>query len=921
MAKQISIANVLTRARNLNSSIPTTNYPLYNNYNESYNYNNILESVRKWNSYSREESININKMVELLETVAEQGTESQLVSISNIIAENVSCIKDVKYLHSITKDNHIISEAVEDTLVYDKIIDNHNILSKRFNIDSNIRSATVDDMPVAIFDMCSFIDTYKYGIDTKINLSLGEAVYVLAKNGISYPMESIVEDVSTYFMTQKKSNDKYNMLLDILESTIDCNALITEADCSFIKQYREMSDEAIIEENYDSVFIETNSLDSIDKKFKESKDKSSIVKTVAEAIKNTDKNPPSIINLINKVTAWIILKLNSLPTSKFPIFQCKIAIKMIDKFISSTYAKKIDEKVLKVLKMMPIRYRAMAKKTNDKELKKIYEDIAEMCDADIRIYKTKVESTDYDEFIITHNDAHLVNEEAINNSNKFFSKSTKENDSNKKEEYNKNGVNKTNNSTLKGEKVNDKVSAKESTMNSSNSAAIIEFKMSKKTDSDFKKFAEAVTCKPKTVKQAKENINDIIGMGMLSASTGTIINKDVIKNTILDSIKHMGPVINPDITKTIIKEASCYAEKAKKKAITTTDKNKSDMLNAVADGCSSGAKAISNKNTEIEESVSIQVEELSYEDMLTSMQTILEGMTRTNDNDIAGFEFLLYDKDFYKSIPLKDIAPVTTYIFGHFNTLDIDTSKIKTAMSDAAWDLRKLPRNKETTNRIFALSKASNNDCSKEELIDIEDIDAVSTYLNDIADGNKTVMESMVAVNELSISSSLKLGLDRMINTAKNADAKISIAANAVDNLYRIISQKITDSLKAENREAVIRGDILPSLSKCIKLACVSGALYVINPALALVAIVVRFVMSSKGRAKEKQLVLNELDVELTMIDKYIQDDEEKKDMKKLREHLLLKKKLQSQYARLKYNIKIEWNDTDVKELRGKENE
>ena len=84
---------------------------------------------------------------------------------------------------------------------------------------------------------------------------------------------------------------------------------------------------------------------------------------------------------------------------------------------------------------------------------------------------------------------------------------------------------------------------------------------------------------------------------------------------------------------------------------------------------------------------------------------------------------------------------------------------------------------------------------------------------------------------------------------------------------------------------------------------------------------VVKFVMSARIRKKEKQLVLNELDVELQMADKYIQEAEEKKDMKKLRERLLLKKKLQSQYARLRYNIKIEWQDNDIKELRGHDKE
>ena len=43
--------------------------------------------------------------------------------------------------------------------------------------------------------------------------------------------------------------------------------------------------------------------------------------------------------------------------------------------------------------------------------------------------------------------------------------------------------------------------------------------------------------------------------------------------------------------------------------------------------------------------------------------------------------------------------------------------------------------------------------------------------------------------------------------------------------------------------------------------------------------------------------------------------------MKKLRELLLLKKTLQSQYARLRYNIKIEWQDKDIKELRGNDKE
>ena len=152
-------------------------------------------------------------------------------------------------------------------------------------------------------------------------------------------------------------------------------------------------------------------------------------------------------------------------------------------------------------------------------------------------------------------------------------------------------------------------------------------------------------------------------------------------------------------------------------------------------------------------------------------------------------------------------------------------------------------------------------------------------------------------------------------------DAKAQIAARTVDGAARLISKKIEDSLTLENREAVIRGEILPSLSKCIKLALVIGGAWLINPVIAIIIMVVKFALSARIRKKEKQLVLNELDVELQMVDKYIQQAEEKRDMKKLRELLLLKKKLQSQYARLRYNIKIEWQDKDIKRVRGNDKE
>ena len=193
--------------------------------------------------------------------------------------------------------------------------------------------------------------------------------------------------------------------------------------------------------------------------------------------------------------------------------------------------------------------------------------------------------------------------------------------------------------------------------------------------------------------------------------------------------------------------------------------------------------------------------------------------------------------------------------------------------------------------------------------------------MNEIRYMGDVIGSSIQSYNELSIGSSLTLAIDKMIDTAKDLDVKAQVAARTIDAASRFISHSIEKSLTAENREAVIRGEILPSMSKCVKLAILTGGVFLISPAIAIVALVVRYVISKRIQSKERQLVLNELDVELNMVDRYIRQAEEKNDLKRVKELLLTKKKLQSQYARLRYNLKIEWNDKDVQELRGKENE
>lgn len=184
--------------------------------------------------------------------------------------------------------------------------------------------------------------------------------------------------------------------------------------------------------------------------------------------------------------------------------------------------------------------------------------------------------------------------------------------------------------------------------------------------------------------------------------------------------------------------------------------------------------------------------------------------------------------------------------------------------------------------------------------------------LNDLYKYTSNINHHISCFNELSMTSNLKLAADKLMNGVSKLSDKEQVASRTLDGACRLMQRSVERALTMENREAVIRGDILPSLSKIIKLAAVTGVAALIHPALAAIILIGRFAMSAKIRTKERQMVVDELSVELKMIDKYIQDADDKKDYKKERELMLVKKKLQNQYSRLSYNINVEWKDDNT---------
>lgn len=229
--------------------------------------------------------------------------------------------------------------------------------------------------------------------------------------------------------------------------------------------------------------------------------------------------------------------------------------------------------------------------------------------------------------------------------------------------------------------------------------------------------------------------------------------------------------------------------------------------------------------------------------------------------------------------------------------------------------------NMERLNTIETML-GSIEDLKGDPLIKLDNTTDVFGELLELQEYTEAVNSYVKCINELSLTSNLKLATDRLSKVVSNLSDKEKIMSRGVDSTCDMLRRSIEKAMTMENREAVIRGDILPSASKVIKLAITTaGVAWLIHPALAVIMLLGRFAMNAKLRTKERQLIMDELDVELTMIDKYIAIAEEKKDMKRLRELLLIKKKLQAQDARLKYKVKMEWNDKNVKPLGGKNEE
>lgn len=161
-------------------------------------------------------------------------------------------------------------------------------------------------------------------------------------------------------------------------------------------------------------------------------------------------------------------------------------------------------------------------------------------------------------------------------------------------------------------------------------------------------------------------------------------------------------------------------------------------------------------------------------------------------------------------------------------------------------------------------------------------------------------------LTEASFTNSLKLASEKIKKAfTKMSDKEKEISKN-IDVSVNNVKKSAERALEADNREAVIKGSVLPSASKLIKLTIVNAALGIlINPAVAVINTLGYLAISKATKEKQRRAILDEIEIELKMCNKYIDLAESKNDLKALKKLYTIQRNLERQRAKIKFNLQV----------------
>nr|DAG49744.1 MAG TPA: hypothetical protein [Caudoviricetes sp.] len=758
----------------------------------------------------------------VLESVTNKSTSRK---VAKFIAHEIALGLDPNVNISLEKydipeeSRAIVEEAVSEAAVCQRIINNQNMLNKRFNTDEIVRENKYNTDKI-ISELCELIDTYNVPAHYKYNVALENIVYILSKNHVEVPSDDYLANAITeYFLFRDEeiSDNVYQAYQDVLRE----NSVLTLSDPTDLV-------ESFLEASGTHYTDQTNSLfECMDDQFiKESFEKAfNSIKVEADAadyIDEMDAYFESDEDITTKDKGIMIFTLKNLPNCKAGTSRDFVNIKA-KQTLGDDIFDGIDSPESIISSSKPIN-----EKPDPFNYTSFYENLFSESD------DFKYASTD--------------------NIPKVIEKFKAEQDK------------------------------------SPNKVAAFIRKLHTKS--------------PESVIDGMPNIMGLTRGCILICVAGATPIGPIIA-AILGLVSWL---ISKDINEKDAKRLkTCIVnekEKVQKKMDKASGKSKDELKKYYDD---------------------LEACEKKVQDYLETLANDNEEKDDSSDDD-DDFDFGDDDFEFESAQGIVDVA----------NFLSIcervaDQSTIK-------FNMQLMFEAANATGVVFDLSdicnaasvcqdtcaKAINKTISESSQIDVirpllearENLSTSNVKISSPKDvvameiANDTLIEAAEIVNEKVNLNTLKLALQNGKAKLKDLSMKEKSMWQSADAQASGMMKGIEKAMTSDRREAIIKGNIIPSFSKLCKSAiALSGIGIVFGPATAAVAALGALGVSGALNAREKKLLMDEIDTELKVVEKQIEIAQNDGDMNQYRFLLNYQKKLTREYQRIRYGLKVSGRD------------
>ena len=681
------------------------------------------------------------------------------------------------------KAYNMIHEAATEYRSADRIIVNHEALSRRYNFDKIVqegRNNISNDQTDLVWEICSYIDTLKINIHQRYNMCLENTLYLFNKNGVEYDIEHIAESATDYIMMNyPMTDDNLSEMASVLKRNIFFK------DTEFAK-----------------TFVESYERESFNK---------------------------SILNIQSKY---------DIPSD---CMEPSILIEFINREIDSVYSKGLQE---------------------------------------YNTYKL------YRNFIGSAADENKTNAYSL------------------AEEVSKLDKIKTQVTTSAKEGI--KIGSKELDDDKSISDLITEFKKKEKKDvGAFKNLIHKIYAKdPEDAIRHTPSILNLIRMILVFSTIAFTPFLGVIL-FIVDA------VISLDINRKQTDKLLSFFKKEREKVedkMEKTSGEKREKLSAYLKKLDDAIMRLSNYKDDLSTDI-LNNDEDDDQEILNDMAqicTLCECMNTINKFDLSIITDCI--KEHYDIIPSEFIDSITELSLLVKDVANRDS--ILESLEYAYNDLLKFNKIKEDQ----IIERASISSCL------YENINKIKTCVNDYEDFNVPIVELAETLNSLQIylseencllegmsaKNTFKLAAINIKDKITTLSDKAKTSVNNINSIANRIKTKIEASINNANREAVIRGSILPQFSTLVSMIVASGVAIALQVHIGIiVAGWLGILACRKGMAhKERELILDEIESEIEVLEKQISIAEREEDFDKYKQLLILSKKLKREAARIKNRSK-----------------